>query len=125
MSTFTDSEQQSTQRLTPIYQARRHLVQTTLYSMIKLVRARTLAFASWRKKAKSHYYQALNAGLDFYLEESLENTAEFYMTSQKLGVKKNDLIVVDDVACCTSYKILEISYYANAPDLWMARIAQV
>lgn len=123
---FINSEQQSIQQLTPVSQTSCHFVQTTLYSRIKVVRERVVSLlGGWRTKVKSHRYQASSTGLDFYLEESLENTAEFYMTSQKPGVRKSDLIVIGDSSHATSYKILEISYYADIPDMWIARIAEV
>jgi hypothetical protein len=80
---------------------------------------------SWRQRNKTHHYQASNMGLDFSLEKSADDPKEIQMISQKSGVKKNDCIKIHHASEHTTYKILEIDFYSNVSDMWVARLAIV
>jgi hypothetical protein len=82
-------------------------------------------FQSWRQRNKTHHYQASNMGLDFSLEKSADAPHEIQMISQKAGVKKNDCIKIHHASEYTTYKILEIDFYSNVSDMWVARLAAV
>ncbi|PZD74893.1 hypothetical protein C1752_00686 [Acaryochloris thomasi RCC1774] len=77
----------------------------------------------WLQKNKTHHYQSSNAGLDFSIEESTEGPKEIQMISQKPGVKKDDQIKIHDVSESITYKVLDIDFYSNVEDMWVAKLA--
>ncbi|PZD74878.1 hypothetical protein C1752_00596 [Acaryochloris thomasi RCC1774] len=123
---FTHQEQQPTQRPALINQADHPYIWAALQFIVESIKKRvSSSLQSWQTQVRSHYYQASRTGLDFYLEECSENSTEFCMTSQRPGVKVNDLIIVSHTYNCINYKILEISYYPNFSDMWVARIVEI
>ena len=80
-------------------------------------------FQGWRQRVKTHHYQASNMGLDFSLERSAIDPREIQIISQKPGVKKDDCIKIHNSSECTAYKILEIDFYSDPSDMWIARLA--
>ncbi|WP_158535136.1 hypothetical protein [Acaryochloris thomasi] len=44
------------------------------------------------------------------------------MTAHHFGVKENDLIQIQDSDVLTTYKVLEIDYYSDPPEMWTARL---
>jgi hypothetical protein len=79
----------------------------------------------WKQKLKTHHYQASGRGVDFFLEESSDNSKEFYMTSHKSRVKKTDLIKIHGSSGSQTYKVLDIDYYTDPSEMWMARLVWV
>lgn len=64
-------------------------------------------------------------GVDFMLEESPESPKEFYMTAHKAGVKAGDSIEIRASSGFQTYEVLEVDYYSDPSDMWMARLALV
>ncbi|MGF1603085.1 MAG: hypothetical protein ACFCU8_13885 [Thermosynechococcaceae cyanobacterium] len=72
-----------------------------------------------------HYYKVADNGLNFFLEKDIENPGQFYMTTQKAGVKKNDYIRVHgspDSPQSVSYTVIDVDFYADQPDMWIAKL---
>ncbi len=64
-------------------------------------------------------------GVDFVLEASPENSRECYMTAYKPGVRRMDCIRIKDASTVQTYTVLEIDYYSEPADMWMARLSPV
>ncbi|MEO0374042.1 MAG: hypothetical protein AAF329_05320 [Cyanobacteria bacterium P01_A01_bin.17] len=79
----------------------------------------------WGQRLKTHTYQASGAGVDFVLEASSESPKEFYMTAHKSGVKKSDSIKIRDSSRSQTYEVLEVDYYSEPSDMWMAHLVLV
>ncbi|MGB7415828.1 MAG: hypothetical protein WA902_16605 [Thermosynechococcaceae cyanobacterium] len=80
---------------------------------------------SWQSKRRIHHYKVSDNGLNFFLEKDIKNPGQFYMTTQKYGVKQNDCIRVHgspDSPQSVSYSVLDIDFYADQPDMWIAKL---
>ncbi len=76
----------------------------------------------WLQRSKTHHYHASNVGLDYSLDTSADEFQEIQMTSQKAGVKKDDCITIHNASEYTTYKIVDIDFYSNVSDMWVAKL---
>lgn len=79
----------------------------------------------WQRKTRIHRYQAADAECDFMFTANAECDGEHIMTACRSGVRKNDIIRIDDSHTQTSYRVLEIDYYADPADMWTARLTNI
>ena len=72
----------------------------------------------YRPKAH-HYLKTINSN-SFALEPAGENSLKFSMTGFGTDIKQGDFIVINDETSTTTYKVENIDYYLDPPDMWMA-----
>ena len=71
---------------------------------------------------KDHDFTQQEPGYDYILEvadEEYENKG-FYMTGQRLGIKPQDYIVLQNGPDTVRYRVDSIDYYIDPPDMWLA-----
>ena len=66
-----------------------------------------------------HYLKTINSN-SFALEPAGENSLKFSMTGFGTDIKQGDFIVINDETSTTTYKVENIDYYLDPPDMWMA-----
>jgi hypothetical protein len=71
---------------------------------------------------KVHSYQFADMGLEFVLEPATENHGYSLMTAQRFGVRSGDRIAFHDEAGTTEYRVSDIEYYSDPPDMWIAKL---
>jgi MioC protein len=72
-----------------------------------------------KQNYKIHDYRKKNCELD-YSFSSMDGGLWGYMTAQKHGVNKGDRILLMQNSRTIEYRVEEIDYYSNPPDMWIA-----
>ncbi|WP_017317182.1 hypothetical protein [Mastigocladopsis repens] len=70
-------------------------------------------------RQKTHDYTQCVCGRD-YVFEPVNNWTQGYMTGQGKGIKRGDYILLQDGSNFYLYKVEEIDYYSEPPDMWIA-----
>jgi hypothetical protein len=73
-----------------------------------------------RSRAKVHHYLKTVDSNSFALEPVGKNALEFSMTAFGADIKQGDFIVINDKTSTITYKVEDIDYYLDPPDMWMA-----
>jgi hypothetical protein len=73
-------------------------------------------------RAKVHHYKLTDVGMEFVLEPLPENQSYRLMTAQKFGVSCGDYIALHDTSGITEYRVSDIEYYSDPPDMWIAKL---
>jgi hypothetical protein len=72
--------------------------------------------------SRLHDYTNFVGGRDYVLDISnsgLEHK-EYYMTGYGRGIKQCDYILLKSACGVAKYKVKQVEYYHNPPDLWIA-----
>jgi hypothetical protein len=78
------------------------------------------------KKPKIHKYSEAQNGTEFALQPLKTQAGLYTMTSQRIGLKPSDYILVYGKFKKKLYKVLEIEYYdCGLPDMWIAKLGLV
>lgn len=103
------------------------LDRTTLYTFFRSAIAVSsdwlLSIFKARSTSKTHDYTQLEKGCD-YIFEPVDGGSRGYMTGQRAGIKCGDIIVLDESQQCR-YRVKEIDYYSNPPDVWIALLDRI
>ncbi len=81
-----------------------------------------IALRKRQQKSKVHYFRLSDIGQEFVIDTLTEEAGYSYITAQKEGVKSGDHIWIDAPSGSTQYQIVEINYYCDVPDMWMAKV---
>jgi hypothetical protein len=71
---------------------------------------------------KSRVHEMSGTDQDFVVEPSRDEPGFFLMTGGKIGIRKGDRILLNPSSEPKRYQIIEIEYYPDYPDLWMAKL---
>jgi hypothetical protein len=69
-------------------------------------------------RVRVHHYQLTDRGVEFVLE----NHGYQLMTAQRSGVKCGDHIAFHDLSGRQEYRVADIEYYCDPPDMWIAKL---
>lgn len=69
-----------------------------------------------------HRYLKASSCNSFTLESVGKSRVRFSMTGFGANIQKCDFIIIQDQASITTYKVENIDYYLDPPDLWMASL---
>lgn len=71
---------------------------------------------------KDHDFTQQEPGYDYILEVADEDSEHkgFYMTGQKMGIKPDDNIILQNGSDTVRYRVKSIDYYIEPPDMWLA-----
>lgn len=88
--------------------------------------SQTISFPHWggvsrRRSGKTHRYDNSVLNSDFCLE-AIPDRSGFLMTSCKAGVRRGDLIQLNDADGLQEYRVDEIDYYSEPADMWIAKL---
>ncbi len=75
-----------------------------------------------KRRHSIHKFQASTSSKTFFLDA---NGEDYVMSAYSTGVRRNDIISIEDASDCVSYQVLEIDYYSDPPDLWTAQLKRV
>jgi hypothetical protein len=75
-----------------------------------------------KARDRVHHYQLADIGVEFVLEPDRENYGYQVMTAQRSGVKCGDCIVFHDSSGQKDYRVVEIDYYYDPSDMWIAKL---
>jgi hypothetical protein len=97
---------------------------------------KNITFNHWRQNAlanpviekvnslKIHKCSEDQIGKEFVIEPFEEHEDIYIMTSQKLGIKSCQYILIQGKSKQKIYKVLEIDYYCGGlPGMWIAKLA--
>jgi hypothetical protein len=70
---------------------------------------------------KTHDYTNLGWAHD-YTFDSIDGGMKGSMCGWGHGIKKGDFLILENDGGTTRYKVTEISYYADPPDMWKAKV---
>ncbi len=73
-------------------------------------------------RVRVHHYQLADRGVEFVFEPSIENHGYQLMTAQRSGVKCGDRIAFHDLSGHKEYRVADIEYYCDPPDMWIAKL---
>jgi hypothetical protein len=76
------------------------------------------------KQYKVHAYRNPRNSTTFVLEPSKEDPLKCCMTGFGVDIKTGDFIVIEDRNLSMAYKVENIDYYLDPPDLWMALLIE-
>jgi hypothetical protein len=91
-------------------------IATISYSATHLVSPKTKA------PGKVHHYQLVDLGVEFVFEPDRDNYGYQLMTAQRSGVKCGDRIAFHDASGQKDYRVADIEYYCEPPDMWIAKL---
>ncbi len=78
---------------------------------------------NWCQGGKTHHFLISDVGLDFVLERNSDNPTESYMTANEPNLQEKDHVEIHDTHRSTTYEVLEIDFYADMPDIRIAKLA--
>lgn len=79
-------------------------------------------FQGWLHRRRTHHYHGADMGQNFVLDADADSSRAFYMTSQKMGVRADDYIEIHGSSGSMAYRVQEVDYYSDQPDMWTARL---
>jgi hypothetical protein len=78
------------------------------------------------KNPKVHKYSEAHNGTEFAIQPLKTQAGLYAMTSQRIGLKPSDYILIYGKFKKKLYKVLEIDYYdCGMPDMWIAKLGLV
>jgi hypothetical protein len=78
------------------------------------------------KNPKIHKYSEAHNGTEFAIQPLKTQAGLYTMTSQRIGLKPSDYILIYGKFKKKLYKVLEIDYYdCGMPDMWIAKLGLV
>ena len=78
------------------------------------------------KAPKVHKYSEEHNGMEFSIQPLKTQAGLYTMTSQRIGLKPSDYILIYGKFKKNLYKVLEIDYYdCGVPDMWIAKLGLV
>jgi hypothetical protein len=78
------------------------------------------------KNPKVHKYSEAHNGTEFAIQPLETQTGLYAMTSQRVGLKPSDYILIYGKFKKNLYKVLEIDYYdCGMPDMWIAKLGLI
>jgi hypothetical protein len=78
------------------------------------------------KTPKVHKYSEDHNGTEFAIQPLKTQTGLYTMTSQRIGLKPSDYILIYGKFKKKLYRVLEIDYYdCSLPDMWIAKLGLV
>jgi hypothetical protein len=78
------------------------------------------------KRSKVHKYSEEHNGIEFAIQPLKTQAGLYTMTSQRIGLKPSDYILIYGKFKKNLYKVLEIDYYdCGLPDMWIAKLGLV
>jgi hypothetical protein len=78
------------------------------------------------KKPKVHKYSEAHDGTEFAIQPLKTQIGLYTMTSQRIGLKPSDYILIYGKFKKKLYRVLEIDYYdCGLPDMWIAKLGLV
>ena len=77
-----------------------------------------------KKNYKTHDYSQLVRGRD-YVFEFINEGIEAHMTGIGKGLKPHDYILLKQGSSISRYQILQIDYYSDPSDMWIALLKRV
>jgi hypothetical protein len=77
-----------------------------------------------KQKHKVHDYSQLVGGRD-YVFELLNGGMEAQMTGVGKGIKPDDYIILQHGSGSYRYRVEDIDYYSDPPNMWMALLKQI
>jgi hypothetical protein len=72
------------------------------------------------QQKQTYDYTQCVYGRDYVFEPVEGDFSKGYMTSQRKGVKRGDLIILQNGSSSYVYQVEDIDYYLDPPDMWMA-----
>jgi hypothetical protein len=84
--------------------------------------AKYLVTTTGKTRGRVHHYQLADIGFEFVFEPDLENYGYRVMTAQRSGVKCGDRIAFHDSSGQKDYRVVDIEYYYDPPDIWIAKL---
>ncbi len=72
-----------------------------------------------RRKNQIHTLGQSDWGDDCVFEP-IDGGSGGYMTGLRKGIERGDYLILADGSNSTRYQVLEIDYYSNSPDIWIA-----
>mgnify|MGYP000618772432 CR=1 FL=1 len=81
-------------------------------------------FLGRRRKGRIHHYENSGSSSDFCLDPALDQSG-FYMTSCKAGVRKGDLVRINEGQEFSEYRVETIEFYSDPADMWIAKLHMV
>jgi hypothetical protein len=78
------------------------------------------------KNPKIHRYSEDHNGVEFAIQPLKTQMGLYTMTSQRIGLRPSDYILIYGKFKKKLYKVLEIDYYdCGQPDMWIAKLGLV
>jgi len=71
-------------------------------------------------RVRVHHYQLADRGVEFVCEPASHGCQ--LMTAQRSGVKCGDRIAFHDSSGNQEYRVADIEYYCDPPDMWIAKL---
>jgi hypothetical protein len=71
-------------------------------------------------RVRVHHYQLADKGVEFVCESASQGYQ--LMTAQRSGVKCGDRIAFHDSSGTQEYRVADIEYYCDPPDMWIAKL---
>ncbi|NJN38747.1 MAG: hypothetical protein HC790_08520 [Acaryochloridaceae cyanobacterium CSU_3_4] len=71
-----------------------------------------------------HQYRWQDLNHRFVLEPAPDPSL-YYMTTQKSGVAPGDYIEISGFGNSTHYQIVQLEFYCDPPDMWMATLQKI
>ncbi|MEC4882649.1 MAG: hypothetical protein SAL70_15120 [Scytonema sp. PMC 1070.18] len=78
-----------------------------------------------KQQRKIHDYTQCVCGDDYVFEYAIDNLSKGYMTSQRKGVKRGDIILLKNGFNSDVYQVEDIDYYSEPLDMWIALLQQL
>jgi hypothetical protein len=77
------------------------------------------------RKNKTYDYTDYVCGRDYVFEPLADKPDSGYMSSQSKGIKPGDRIILKNGSTIGLYEVVEIEYYSEPSDMWMALLKKV
>lgn len=72
--------------------------------------------------AKTHDYTRRKRGHDFTILKVADEGKQLHAAGWGEGVAAGDYLILPNEGRTTRYAVASVSYYADPPDMWMARL---
>ncbi|NJM76114.1 MAG: hypothetical protein HC852_10370 [Acaryochloridaceae cyanobacterium RU_4_10] len=102
-------------------------MQANLWQMLVAQLVGTISYSATHSVAtkekvrvRVHHYQLADKGVEFVCEPA--NHGYQVMTAQRSGVKCGDRIAFHTPSGHQEYRVADIEYYCDPPDMWIAKL---
>lgn len=78
--------------------------------------------AKGKATIKTYHFQLADLRRNFAFEPLKQNGKYYLMTAQEFGVQRGDRIALHDGKGYRKYRVANIQYYCEPPDMWTAQL---